>query len=170
MEAAVRKYANTVYPGMAGKKALRFIDDNFRNQSWEGQPWKKRKRGDSGRALLILRGILRRGNRMQAMPGAVKIFNDVAYAKAHNEGFRGSVNIHAHNRRLFRKYKTSSIATRRTANKKQYAGDSNVKDHERMMNIPRRQFMPTAARPSATLNKEIQRQVTLDIYKILKFS
>lgn len=170
LETEVRNYAATVYPGMAGKKALRFIDDNFRNQSWEGQPWKKRKRGDRGRALLVQRGILRRGNRMQLQVGQARIFNDVPYAKAHNEGFRGTVSIGAHNRRRFGKYASSSLKTRKTSIKKQYAGDSNVKGHSRKMNIPRRQFMPTASRPSPTLTREVQRQITLDIYKILKSS
>lgn len=170
MEAAVRNYASTVYPNMAGKKALRFIDDNFRKEAWEGYAWKKRAKADRGsrRALLILHGTLRRGNRSQAMPGGVRIYNDVVYARVHNEGFRGTVNVSAHNRRLFRKYATSSVKTHRTALKKQHAGDAQVKAHTMKMNIPRRQFMPTAARPSPTLNREIQRQVTLDIYKILK--
>jgi phage gpG-like protein len=150
IQAEVRRYAQTIYPGMAGKKALQFIDGNFRNQSWEGQAWKRRKVNNSknrGRALLILRGRLRRGNRLQAMSASVRVFNAVPYAKAHNEGFTGTAAIGAHNRK-----------------------GKPVKSHSRKMRIPRRQYMPTSSRPSPTLNKTIQRQVTLDIMKILKYT
>lgn len=167
----IANYANTVYPGMAGKLSLRFIDDNFRKQSWEGIPWKKRSAGakrNQGRALLIDRGILRRGNRMQTFSGKVRIFNEVPYAKAHNEGFTGMVSISAHERKLYGKYKQTSLTTRKTTTKKTYKGTASVKAHSRNMRIPRRQFAPTTTRPSATLNDLVLRQVKLDMLKILK--
>jgi hypothetical protein len=51
-----------------------------------------------------------------------------------------------------------------------HEGDMNVKAHTRQMNIKRRQFMPTAARPSSVLTDTIQRQVRLDVYRILRIS
>ncbi|ULQ52178.1 hypothetical protein [Flavihumibacter fluvii] len=81
LSSQVKQYASTVYPGMAGKKALRFIDDNFRKQSWEGIPWKRRKGGprNAGRALLVDRGILRRGNRFSSAPGQPRVYIVVPY-------------------------------------------------------------------------------------------
>lgn len=168
--ARVKTYRDAEFPGMAGKKALRFIDGNFRNQSWEGMPWKRRKGGkrNKGRNLLVDRGILRRGNNMRTGSGQVMVYNYVKYAKAHNNGFNGIVSIPAHTRRLFGKFKTSSLKTKKASKKKQYKGDAQVKAHNRRMRLPRRQFMPTEQRPSPTLNREIGREVNLQMLKILK--
>ena len=168
--ALVKNYRKAVFPSMAGKKALRFIDDNFRKQSWEGVPWKKRRGGkrNKGRALLIDRGILRRGNNFKAGDGTTKVYNYVKYAKAHNNGFNGTVAIPAHNRRLFGKFKVSSVKTKKTSTKKLQRGTASVKAHNRKMRLPRRQFMPTAERPSPTLNRTIEREVKLQMLKILK--
>lgn len=166
----VINYRDAVFPGMTGKKAMRFIDDNFRKQSWEGMPWKKRKGGprNKGRALLIDRGVLRRGNNFRTTSGAVTVFNYIKYAKAHNNGYSGSVSIPAHKRKLYGKFATTSLKTKKSRLTKQYRGDAGVRAHNRMLRIPRRQFMPTAERPSPTLNREISRQTNLDILKILK--
>jgi hypothetical protein len=168
--ADVKKYGNSVFPGMAGKKALQFIDGNFRNQSWEGIPWKRRRGGkrNKGRALLIDRGILRRGNKFAAGAGTVRVYNDVRYAAVNNNGFNGSVSIPAHTRRLYGKFKTSSLKTRKARLTKQERGSADVKAHTRNMRIPRRQFMPTELRPSPTLNRTIRREVELQMHKILK--
>lgn len=166
----VKNYAASIYPKKAGKIGLQFIEGNFRKQAWEGIPWKRRKGGprNNGRALLVLRGILRRGNRMRTAPGQAILFNEVPYAKAHNEGFSGSVAIKAHKRRLYGKYKVSNTSSRRTYKKKLERGTAQVKAHTRKMRIPRRQFAPTKNRPSPTLAKSVTREVTLDLYKILK--
>lgn len=166
----VKAYRDAEFPGIAGKKALRFIDGNFRKQSWEGVPWKRRKGGkrNRGRALLIDKGILRRGNNFRTSSGQVMVYNYVKYAKAHNNGINTTVNVKPHIRRLFGKYKASSLKTKKASTKKQYKGDAKVKAHARKMRLPRRQFMPTAERPSSTLNREISREVKLQMLKILK--
>jgi phage gpG-like protein len=167
-QAAVSRYAQLEYPAIAGKAALRFIDDNFRNASWEGVPWKRRKILDRGRALLVKRAVLRRSFRYQAMNAAARIFTDVKYARAHNEGFRGTVNVEGHSRRTFGKFRASSVSTQRSRVIRTESGQLSVKGHTRNMNIPRRQFMPTALRQSPTLNNSIKRQVTVGLMKILK--
>lgn len=171
MSAHVLRFANSEYPAMAGKIALRFIDDNFRNQSWEGIPWKPRRGGakrNKGRGLLINRAVLRRGNRIRSLPGAAIVYNDVRYASVHNNGFNGPVNIPAHNRKLYGKYKASNINTRKTRTIRTQRGSAYVKAHVRNMRIARRQFMPTLERPSPTLNNQVKRAVTLELMKILK--
>ena len=166
----VKNYATSIYPKKAGKIGLQFIEGNFRKQAWEGIPWKRRKGGprNKGRALLVLRGILRRGNKMRTAPGQAILYNEIPYAKAHNEGFTGPVAIKEHMRRLYGKYRVSSIKSRRTYKKKLERGKTTVKAHTRKVRIPRRQFAPTATRPSPTLQKKVTREVTLDLYKILK--
>lgn len=168
--AGVKNYRDVEYASMAGKKALRFIDDNFRKQSWEGIPWKRRKGGkrNIGRALLIDKGTLRRGTNFKASTGQVMVYNYVKYAKAHNNGFTGIVAVKAHNRRLFGKFKQSSVATHKSSSKRLEKGTTHVKAFNRNMRLPRRQFMPTADRPSPTLNNDIKREVTLKMLKILK--
>lgn len=169
--AQIRAYAENGFPQVAGKIALRFIDDNFRRQSWEGVPWKRRKpsaKRNRGRAILVDTAKLRRGNRFRKASGTAIVFNDIPYAKAHNEGFRGNVRIPAHQRRLFGRFKVSSVKTRRTSLRRTEKGITNVKAHARYMRLPRRQFAPTGKRPSAKLTSEIQRSVRLALLKILK--
>lgn len=178
MEKEVLKYEATIFPMMAAKKGLRFIDDNFRNQSWAGLPniaWQRRKGNrDSGRALLIKKGTLRRSFQAQTQVGQARIFTEVPYAKAHNEGLRETVNIPAHSRRKIRSAKVQMIheltksGKHKTKTVQIHEGDIEVKSHTRQMNIKRRQFMPTTDRQSTVLTDEIKRQLRLDMSKILK--
>lgn len=174
----VLKYEATKFPLMAARKGLRFIDDNFRDQSWAGLPkiaWQRRKGNiDTGRALLIKKGTLRRSFMAQTQVGQARIFTEVPYAKAHNEGMRETVNIPAHTRRKLRSAKVQMIheftksGKRKTQTVQIHEGDIEVKAHTRQMNIKRRQFMPTADRPSTVLTDDIKRQLRLDMTKILK--
>jgi phage gpG-like protein len=167
---AVKTYRRAIFPQQAGKAAMAFIDSNFRKQSWEGTPWRKRKGGkrNKGRALLMNRGTLRRGNKFKTGDGTTTLYNDVPYAAAHNNGFHGPVNIKAHKRRTYRKAKLSSVATRRTRTAKVSTGSSDVKAHSRNMHINRRQYMPTNERPSQTLSRTIRKAVHLEMLKIMK--
>lgn len=174
----VEQYVATGFPSMAAKKGLRFIDDNFKNQSWAGTPninWKKRKGNkDAGRALLIKKGVLRRSFQAQTAIGQVRFFTPVPYAMAHNEGLRETVSIPAHTRKKIKTAKVQMIneftksGKHKTKTVQIHEGDSNVKAHSRKMNIPRRQMMPTASRPSSVLNESVIKEVRLSMYKILK--
>lgn len=167
----MKSYVRDQYPKEAGQAALRFIDDNFRKQAWEGIAWKRRRgkgKRNAGRALLIDRGILRRGNKAKYGPGQAMVYNYVKYAAVNNNGFNGTVSVPAHNRRLYGKFRVSSVKTQKATTKRLERGTVLVKEHSRKMRIPRRQFMPTLQRPSPTLNKIIDRKVNLAMYKILK--
>lgn len=178
IEKNVSKYVMTGFAPMAAKKALRFIDDNFKNQAWAGTPninWKRRKGNkDTGRALLIKKGALRRSFIAQTMAGQARVFTNIPYAQAHNDGFRENVSIPAHVRKKIRNAKVQMIGEftksgkHKTKTVQIHEGNSQVKAHTRNMNIPRRQFMPTPARPSSVLNEAIVKQVRYDMYKILK--
>lgn len=121
--------------------ALRFVDDNFTNQGWEGVPWK-----ESTGTILVKGGDLRSGFRGERSPGTIRIYNEVIYAKAHNEGFSGTVEIPKHTRM-------------QKAGKKGVfkAGKMiDVKAHSRKMNLPQRQFAPYEGHESNTLNTTIE--------------
>ena len=92
VEQIVRQFA-----GMAGGKTLRFIDGNFAAQGWQGgtfKRWLKRKKNNkrnAGKNILSGIGTLRRGfNYGEVRPGEVRVYNNVPYAKIHNEG--GAIN------------------------------------------------------------------------------
>ena len=74
-----------------GVTALKFIDDNFRLQGFQGatfQPWAPRKSKDKGksRKILIQTSTLRRSFVQHNGADHVTISTDVPYAQIHNEG------------------------------------------------------------------------------------
>lgn len=132
--------------------ALRFVDDNFRNQSYEGEKWK-----DSDGTILVKSGALRRGFESEVGGDQVKITNDVKYAPVHNEGFNGEVSVPQHTRNLFKK----------SGAKKKKMGKVEVKAYKKKMNVPKRQFAPTNDKQSPTLNKQVQEIINTTIGNIL---
>ncbi|MBA3899529.1 MAG: hypothetical protein H0X62_04835 [Bacteroidetes bacterium] len=92
-----QKAKNAINQTLAMKletEALRFVDDNFNNQAWEGIAWEKS--GDG--TILVKSGDLRRGFYAEQKGSEIHIKNQIPYAKAHNEGFEGTVNVPAHKR------------------------------------------------------------------------
>lgn len=163
-------------PAMLGNEAVNFFTDSFRRQGWLGDrftPWQKRKNDGrrKGRAILIDRGRLRRGNRIVSNSGGVVIIgNDAPYAKAHNDGLRGTVTqtVRQHTRKSLSK-KIAIIKTRSLKNRtnisfgKYQTGDHVVRSHTRTMrlNLPQRRFMGNSpyltTRLSRILNAEFNK-------------
>jgi phage gpG-like protein len=124
-------------PLLLGNHALNFFLDRFKEQAWLGstkEPWAPRKKNSwskksrAGRSILIDKGRLRRATRIvNANMNTVAIGNDAPYARAHNEGYRGTItqNVGAFSR------------------KSKVGGKVAVKAHSRRIdqNIPKRQFM-----------------------------
>jgi phage gpG-like protein len=169
----IQNYALTRFPSTAGNIALRFINGNFRAGGFQGQSferWAKSKKGKG--TTLVASGALRAANYYTTQPGQTTLKNNMPYAKAHNEGFEGTVTIKAHTRHKHRgdvlkqKYtnKKGKTATRTI---KLTVGE-NVKSHSRKMKIPKRQFMPTNENDSPVLNNAIQREVVRDIKKLMQ--
>ncbi|MDV3605014.1 hypothetical protein CMU86_17855, partial [Elizabethkingia anophelis] len=91
---------------MIGNEVVNFTLENFEKQSWQGdsfEPWEKRKnptawgkKDDTGRALLVKSGKLKRSIRIasiQADKVTIAVGGaDVPYARVHNEGFKGTIN------------------------------------------------------------------------------
>lgn len=135
-------------PKKVGDTAVLFTKQRFREQAWvdnSTQPWKKRNpnaKRNKGRALLMNSGRLRRSIRIVGTTSdSVTIGSNVPYAAAHNEGFKGAVQVSAHSRK-----------------------GKPVKAHSRNMNLPVRRFMG----PSAALNKQITRLIKAEILKAIR--
>jgi len=166
-------------PRKVGAQAVVFYKRRFIEQAWADnatEPWQKRKPGakrNTGRGILMDTGRLRRSIRViSTTHNSVTIGTDAPYAKAHNEGFRGSVQVPEHIRNRYQKVKYGtgiySIKSRkerqRTVKEKVEGGEIKVKAHMKRMNLPKRQFMGN----SAVLNDQIKRLVLAEINKALR--
>jgi phage gpG-like protein len=136
--------------------ALRFIDDNFRNQSWEGVPWEKISRTDG--TILVHKAKLKNSFNGEQIVDGVRIYSNVPYAAVHNEGFDGQVSIPEHKRSRYAKTGKG---------KKKKLGTGTVKAHTRVMKIKQRQFAPTDSSPSPTLEKIANQTITEHFAEIL---
>jgi phage gpG-like protein len=160
-------------PKLVSNDVVNFTKDNFRRQGFLGEAlerWPARKKKtkwgntprNSGRAILVDSGKLRRANRItQADWQAIVIANAMPYAKAHNNGLRVEVtqNVKAHKRKLGK-----GIYSVKT--KKERKSIINVTAHKRKvkMNLPKRQFIGD----SPYLRRNIQRTIAIQIQKALK--
>lgn len=68
------------------KEAANYHKENFRNESFEGSKWKRRKKRDSSRKLLVKTGRLRRAATSPRTRGNVVDFMMPVYGKHHNNG------------------------------------------------------------------------------------
>jgi phage gpG-like protein len=170
----IRAYTNNRYPSVAGNVALRFINGNFRAQGFQGTSFSKWKKGNKSRGTtLVVSGALRAGNHYTTQPGQTTLKNNMPYAKAHNEGFSGTVQIKAHSRNKYSKAKKGTGKFTKSGKERMQtvtykSGSSQVRAHQRKMNIPKRQFMPTHQNDSPVLNNAIVRQVTRDIQQLMQ--
>lgn len=171
---AIRNYALTRFPSTAGNIALRFINGNFRAGGFQGQSferWTKSKKGKG--TTLVDSGALRAANFYTTQPGQTTLKNNMPYAKAHNEGFEGTVTVKAHTRNKYGKSKVGTGKFTKKGKERMQTvtakiGDSKVKSHSRKMKMPKRQFMPTNENDSPVLNNAIQREVVRDIKKLMQ--
>lgn len=148
----VKKAIEKDIPLIVESVALRYVDDNFRNQGYEGDRWK-----DSNGTILVKSGTLRRGFEGEATANQVKITNDVPYAAAHNEGFNGEVSVPEHQRAVFVK----------KGAKKTKTGKVKVKAYKKKLKLPQRQMAPITSNDSPTLSKNINEAISNKINSIL---
>ncbi len=172
--AAIKTYALTRFPTVAGNIALRFINGNFRAGGFQGQTFERWKKGKkkSGTTMVVT-GALRAANYYTSQPGQITLKNSMPYAKQHNEGFEGTVTVKAHTRNKYTKSKVGTGRFTRTGRERMQTvtsktGESQVKAHSRKMKIPKRQFMPTHPNDSPVLNNAVQRQVARDINQLMQ--
>jgi len=125
-------------PKQVGRLMLRYVEKNFRNESYQGKSWKPRKRGrgssssnqSQGKPLLEQTGKLKKSFKVrEASWRVIGVGSDrgvkggINLATLHNEGVNEAVTVRGYARRS----KDGSVR---------------VRSHRRQMNIPQRQFMP----------------------------
>jgi len=94
-------------------------------------------------------------------------YNNIPYAKVHNEGFSGLVNIPKHIRVKFEKTAIYNVKSHRPRAIKVRVGEGDVQGHTRHANIIQRQFAPTNESLSPILAAEITEWLEKDIKAIL---
>ena len=156
--------------------AQNFFVDSFQRQGWydsltlkRWQPradesWRRKKKGRRGnRAILVKTGRLRRSIKIRsARFQKIVIATDVAYAAAHNYGYKGTVSVRSHTRRRYGREKeeyTTKTGKQSTRQKKVVKSSYTVRQHTRKMNLPQRQFMGHSPMLDRKLNKVIERQM-----------
>lgn len=163
VEAIVKNFAD-----MAGGKTLRFIDGNFAAQGYQGaifKPWEIRKKETKKtKGKNILSGMtykLRRGfNYGEVVPGEVRVYNNVPYAKIHNTG--GRIQHHARSETFTRNrfVKGNKKGAFKKGVKRQTQGFT-FKEHTTY--IAQRQFAPITPFDSPVLIDSINREIIKQI-------
>ena len=164
-------YIRDAFPRMAMNKSLRFIDGNFRAQGWQGRifsPWTKNR---TETTILIKTGRLRNSIHGESGPWQARIWTDAPYARVHNRGFNGTVNVKAHTRNAYAAHQRGTglydlSGSERLRTIHTVAASTEVKAHTRKMNIPRRQFMPENINDSPVLFNAIRRELIKEIKAI----
>lgn len=157
--------AVTGLPTVLVNDAVNWTKDNFSRQGFPGKSFDKWKARDprsdrnKGRAILIDTGYLKRSiKKIHTGPLSASFGTSAPYARAHNDGFRGTVNVKAHNRVKM------GMTVRGMEKKKTITGLGNVKAHQRKMNLPRRRFIGY----SPVLQSILRRRAIVHIGRILK--
>lgn len=162
-------------PKKLGNQAVIFFQSNFQRQGFLDSSrvaWPQRKRNkQSGRAILIKSGALRRDIRLKsANYHKIVISTSLPYAAIHNYGYSGTESIKPYRRALNIKKRIStgtfSIKTRRENKKtiKEQIGTTMVGAHSRNMRMPKRQFMGN----SVYLNRQLMFLIQQDMDKLFR--
>lgn len=99
------------------------FDKNFTRKAFFTNKWKKRRNPNALGSLLVVTGSLRRSIQAKETPDGVRFTSNQPYATLHNEGGKGSVTVRQH--------------TRKSKKGKPYT----VRQHNRAVNVPQRQFV-----------------------------
>ena len=154
-------------PGRVGQIMLRYVEKNFRNESYQGKSWKPRKRASSGssaqnqgKPLLERTGKLKKSFKVrEANWRIIRVGSDrgvkggVNLAQAHNEGINGET------------------ATVRSYTRRSRDGSVRVRSHRRQMNIPQRQFMPVQGKGEPLpkdLWQDIEKYLDIELDQLFK--
>lgn len=157
---------------MVVRETLRFIDDNFRLQGWQGasfRPWEPNKKGTQ---ILVRKGDLRRGfNYINQGNGEILFFNNIVYAGIHNTG--GVIAKRARSETFVRnRYKTGAKGKMfggMGAFKKGTTPGEGLTFKAHLIVMPQRQFAPTEESESPILNNAIIKDLETQIKNTLTF-
>jgi len=157
MSVEIKKAIDVTIPRKVANTAVLHFKQSFQDEGFTDEKlekWKEVKRRQSpSRAdlananlpILTGTGDLGRSIQSKVEPGKVTVISDVPYAKAHKDGFSGTVSVKAHER------------------KRKDGGSSNIRAHSRNANIPKRQFIGD----SKVLDDKIKNVITDELDKIL---
>lgn len=164
-------------PKLMGDEVVRFSRTRFQAQAWtdkSAKKWEPRKnpKKGRGRSILVKSGRLRNSVRiLQADFNQIVVGSSLPYAQAHNDGFKGTVQVSAHKRDTTAKTKvydtrSMNIKTRKHKSKtvRVRTGSTTVKSHSRKVNLPQRQFLGH----SSLLNAKLDRVIVKEIDKIFQ--
>lgn len=165
-------------PNYAAITAVNFYKERIvYGRDINDKPFKKRAdegKKNKGRAILVKTGKLKRDihkisvTAERAIVGTSRLTEP--YAKAHNEGFKGTVTVRAHGRNRYKKVKETyadrnGITRNRTSKQVDTAGSKiQVGTFSRKMDLPQRQYMGV----SPLLDRRIQKVVTSKIIENIK--
>ena len=155
MEAKLQSTLATL-PAMAGAIVVEHSDQAFVQQGWTDrtlEPWTPRQSEDAksqGRAILVLTGRLRSSIRVVSTThDSVTIGTNVPYAKVHNEGFEGAVNISGHVRIKPITGQKGSFTVKQTK----------VAAHTKNMRITQRRFLGNSYEQTEKIKKLFTKQI-----------
>lgn len=144
LELYLQNLPNEILPDAAdlvSETATAYYQETFSKKAFDGNPWAPAKTPKARGSLLIDSGALMNSIRpLVVTPERVVIAagnNKVTYARIHNEGFSGEVKVPAHIRKT-KKY-----------------GDVQVREHQRMSHVVKRQFVGE----SKELNRQIKERL-----------
>lgn len=129
------------------------FDKNFTRKAFFTNKWKKRRNPNALGSLLVVTGSLRRSIQAKETPDGVRFTSNQPYATLHNEGGNGSVTVRHH--------------TRKSKKGKSYT----VRQHNRAVNVPQRQFVGDGQDTQRIINNVIDdnlEQYNQEIIKALK--
>jgi phage gpG-like protein len=141
-------------PLRISQRAVLEIKNNFTREGYESDSgrfikWDPRQQPDknkSRRALLVLKGRLKRSIKAAPLPNMPRVITDVPYAEPLNDGFRGTQYVKPHKRTTTIKRKVtggySGLGVKTRSSTLVMQGNRhNVKGHSRRVNIKARPFM-----------------------------
>ncbi len=128
-------------PDIIAETAVEYYRQAFDVKGFDGNPWAPAKKPRSNGSLLVDSGTLVNSIEPTVItPEKVVIsagHTKAPYAKAHNEGLSGPIQVKAFTR----------------------ADGKNVKSHTRNMNLPQRQFMGMSEELNARIKERIERRL-----------
>lgn len=147
-------------PPIVGNLVVNHSLDNFKNQSFDGVPWPKRKtkskRGAGDQNTLIQSGRLRRGTRVISTTAtSVKVGNDTPYAQVHNDG--GQISRKARSETFVRN--RYAKGTKKGKFKKGTTSGRGLTFKSYSYRMPKRQFLGRSAALDTAINKTVKRHI-----------
>lgn len=126
-----------------------FVKEGYEDDSGRFRKWAARKKQDKNknhRALLVLKGRLKRSLRASPIGNMPRVYTDVPYAEALNDGFKGTQYVKPHKRTTTIKRRVtggySGLNNKQRAKTLTLAGSRhNVRGFTRKVDIKARPFM-----------------------------